>query len=375
MAPEVLKGNYTEQADLWSVGVIAFMLLSSQMPFYGKKRRHIVEQIMKGEYSYKGRRWKTISNQAKAFVDDLLVVDPRERATASEAFSASWLSRRMSATVRNPNFEEEENSKNSMYRYAKYSKLKRVALMVIAHKSTTKEIGILRKIFQKYDTVRDGQLSYDEFKAALSDSGMYNDEDYRQIFDAVDLDGTGKIRYTEFLAATIEAQGAISEERLAEAFDRIDADDSGFISAQNLRDMLGSDFPEEEINAIIGEASSEEGKISYSDFLRLWEDQHEHIRKEAMAEIKSLIKEESVSSASAHSLDCDDSTIDSEDNDVVARANFLSEKKNSERRHDESPMGKKKVLFNENISTISIPHEIPVIMESEDAEDKQGTDS
>lgn len=48
MAPEVLKGKYSEQADLWSVGVIAYMLMSSQMPFYGKKRSHIVEQIMAG---------------------------------------------------------------------------------------------------------------------------------------------------------------------------------------------------------------------------------------------------------------------------------------------------------------------------------------
>jgi calcium-dependent protein kinase len=45
MAPEVLKGNYTFQADIWSLGVISFMLLSSQMPFYGRKRRHVVEKV------------------------------------------------------------------------------------------------------------------------------------------------------------------------------------------------------------------------------------------------------------------------------------------------------------------------------------------
>ena len=48
MAPEVLKGKYTKQADLWSVGVIAYMLMSSQMPFYGRTRGDIVEQIMIG---------------------------------------------------------------------------------------------------------------------------------------------------------------------------------------------------------------------------------------------------------------------------------------------------------------------------------------
>jgi calcium-dependent protein kinase len=48
MAPEVLTGRYTKQADLWSVGVIAYMLMSSQMPFYGRKRQDIVDQIMAG---------------------------------------------------------------------------------------------------------------------------------------------------------------------------------------------------------------------------------------------------------------------------------------------------------------------------------------
>jgi calcium-dependent protein kinase len=48
MAPEVLNGKYTKQADLWSVGVIAYMLMSSQMPFYGRTRSDIVDQIMMG---------------------------------------------------------------------------------------------------------------------------------------------------------------------------------------------------------------------------------------------------------------------------------------------------------------------------------------
>lgn len=93
------------------------------------------------------------------------------------------------------------------------------------------------------------------------------------------MDGSGRIRYTEFLAATIEAQGAISEERLAEAFDRLDSDDSGYISPQNLADMLGQDFPAEEINSIIQEADlTKDGLISYAEFLALWETKNEESR-------------------------------------------------------------------------------------------------
>jgi hypothetical protein len=94
-----------------------------------------------------------------------------------------------------------------------------------------------------------------------------------------DLDGTGQIRYTEFLAATIEARGAISEERLAEAFDRLDSDDSGFISAENLIEMLGPDFPRHEIDEILQEATlNNRNQVSYSEFLQLWEEKHEQER-------------------------------------------------------------------------------------------------
>jgi serine/threonine protein kinase len=156
MAPEVIQGQYGKPADLWSVGVIAYMLMSSQMPFYGTKRREVVNRILVGKYDYKGRRWKRISEQGKAFVEDLLVLDPDDRSTADEALRASWLHRRHAATVRNPQEGELENVRRSLKRYVRYPKLRRLALMVIAHKSTTDEIGILRKVFQHYDTDRRG---------------------------------------------------------------------------------------------------------------------------------------------------------------------------------------------------------------------------
>jgi calcium-dependent protein kinase len=196
MAPEVLKGSYTQQADLWSVGVIAAMLLSSQMPFFGRKRSHIVEQIMLGEYEFKGKRWKRVSRQAKAFVSALLVVDPSKRATADEALQYHWLNRYFNMTTRNINKSVEDGKvkeldvneldevRGSLVRYAEYSKLRKVALMVIAHKSTSDEIGILRKVFQKLDKLRSGQVGYDQFKGALCQAG-FSDNDMKKVFDAV----------------------------------------------------------------------------------------------------------------------------------------------------------------------------------------------
>merc|ERR1712238_328161 len=100
-----------------------------------------------------------------------------------------------------------------------------------------------------------GCISYAEFRDVWKESG-FPPEDTKFIFDACDLDGSGKIAYTEFLAATIgDAQtGLISEERLAEAFDRFDTDDSGTISVDNLAQILGTEMPRSEIQDIIDDA-------------------------------------------------------------------------------------------------------------------------
>jgi len=157
---------------------------------------------------------------------------------------------------------------------------------------------------------------------------------------------------TEFLAATIEAQGAISEERLAEAFDRIDSDDSGFISAENLRAMLGHDFPQEEIDSIIKEADlTSDNKISYAEFLALWEEKHEYKRDVAMKEIEELgpIWGSDRSSEPVSDLSADDV----EESVVISRANFLEEKQLSERKV--VPGAEKHVNFKDAVTTIPVP--------------------
>ena len=230
---------------------------------------------MFSEYEFKGRRWQTVSNQAKMFVEDLLVLDPAHRASAEGALDASWLNRRHAASFRAPRRAELTHVKQCIQRYVTYPRLRQLALMVIAHRSTSEEIGILRKVFQHYDKDHNGYLTYDEFKEALDDAG-YTDSDYRDIFNAVDVDGTGAVRYTEFLAASIEATGWIGDERLAEAFDRVDHDDTGYISKDNLRYLLGDEFPEDEIDSIMNEAGSDDGKgISYAAFMSQWQDDKE----------------------------------------------------------------------------------------------------
>lgn len=275
MAPELILGDYDSKADIWSVGVISFMLLSSSMPFYAGHRSHLIKKILAGHYKFGSSRWKNVTEYAKQFIRALLESDPTARPTADVALTFRWLNtesdtmtqsegRRFSCAM--------DVFQSNMHAFAEYNMLKKLALLVIAYKSTYEEIGILRNLFAKFDKDRNGEVSLEEFKEVLSKHYSYTDEEAEELFRGVDIDGTGTLQYCEFVAATLEALGAIDEERLAEAFDRIDVDDTGYITVSDLRSFLGDDVPTEYLDAIISEADNidTDHKISYPEFLAMW---------------------------------------------------------------------------------------------------------
>lgn len=337
MAPEVLKGDYDNKVDLWSIGVIAFMLLSSSLPFYGKTRQHVVRRILHCKYAFKGKRWNSVSEKAKEFIKDLLVLDPQKRPTAAEALNTSWLCR--NAGVDAPiSFALMDRVQATIQTFAGYGRLKKLALMVIAYKSTEEEIGFLRKIFGYFDSVRDGEIEFEEFKSALS-VYHYTDCELEKMFVAMDLDGTGKVHYSEFLAATIEAHGTISEERIAEAFDRLDGDDSGCISVDDLKAFLGNEISEEYANAIIDEADlNHDHEIEYKEFLGLWDDTYDARLRNALKDItkrRETFDETScggMSRSSSFSEDLDGSTMSATSSDLGGGGYFFDMEKEKSMR-------------------------------------------
>lgn len=269
MAPQVFEGNYDSQVDLWSVGVISFMLLSSQLPFYGNSRKKIRHRIMKCAYEFEGLRWGKVSDDAKDFVSCLLQKDPTKRPTADEVTKHPFFSVNHKYMRSKSSLNPMEDVPTSIRKFSNYSMLKKLALMIVAHKSSSSELGDLRKAFTNFDKEKNGTISFDEFRSSLF-SFANSECQVREMFDAVDVDNTGVIHYTEFLAATIEAHGIIEEERLAEAFDRLDCDDSGFISLSDLRDLFAGELPDKNLKEIIAQVDHDHyNKISYKEFLTL----------------------------------------------------------------------------------------------------------
>nr|XP_027202838.1 LOW QUALITY PROTEIN: calcium-dependent protein kinase 2-like [Dermatophagoides pteronyssinus] len=91
VAPEVLSGKYTKICDIWSCGVVMFILLSGSPPFHGKSNKETLEKVRKGEYTMNASVWKNISSAAKDLIRRMLEYNPERRITAEEALKHPWM--------------------------------------------------------------------------------------------------------------------------------------------------------------------------------------------------------------------------------------------------------------------------------------------
>eukprot|EP00565_Helicotheca_tamesis_P003257 CAMPEP_0185727906 /NCGR_PEP_ID=MMETSP1171-20130828/3447_1 /TAXON_ID=374046 /ORGANISM="Helicotheca tamensis, Strain CCMP826" /LENGTH=542 /DNA_ID=CAMNT_0028396551 /DNA_START=481 /DNA_END=2109 /DNA_ORIENTATION=+ len=102
VAPEILmRAPYDHMSDMWSVGVIVYLLLSGDLPFMGRSQRELFRKIVIGKYEFHEEAWCNISKEAKDLVRGLLVTDPSKRMSAFEAMNSPWIRQRANLLERN----------------------------------------------------------------------------------------------------------------------------------------------------------------------------------------------------------------------------------------------------------------------------------
>merc|ERR1712238_652807 len=234
----------------------------------------MIDRIMRCDYSYSKSYWDPISGEAKDFIDHLLVLDSRDRYDAQKALNHPWFKKQFKGCCqdRAPSESTKTRVTDNLIIYKNNKELKKLALNVIAHRSSTSEILNLRKAYDHFDTGNDGVITSEEFKVGLQLKCNYSDAEIKEMFTAIDINQTGDIMYTEFIAATLEAQGQVDEERIAEAFDRLDSDNTGSISKENIMEFLGeTDTTMEDIEVMIAAADIDDcGEVSFDEFLAMF---------------------------------------------------------------------------------------------------------
>ena len=301
IAPEVLKNGYNEKCDLWSCGIILYILLCGAPPFYGKNEKEIFKKILDGNFTFRHKIWNKVSNEAKNLVLKLLQVNPVKRLSAKEALEDVWFQKNG-----NINVYDRRNSngykyfiKNITEFYAE-QKLQQATLAFLVHNFAPKEeLNELKKIFFAFDKNGDGKLSKEEFVKGLTNNNsnlntiLKSDASIEGLLKNIDSDNNGYIGFEEFLIASINKEKILTEKNLKMAFDVFDRDKSGGISQNELKFILG----EYNVNAkeylwqkMIQQIDlNQDGQISYEEFHEMMMDVINNKNKRFSMEIKRLL--------------------------------------------------------------------------------------
>jgi calcium-dependent protein kinase len=267
VAPEILKGEYTEKCDIWSAGVILYIFLSGDPPFNGASDSAIYSKIAQMKFNFPDKKWKNVSNEAKDLINHMLAPE-QDRYNAEQVLAHPWFKNATNTPLVDLNFDPMFFSD-----YVSGCPIKKISLLFIASRLDENEIRNLKKIFQAFDKCKDGQISIEELKQGLTQlkTTHFRPEEIFNLFKTIDADKNGRIDYTEFLAATLERQTYLKKERLYEAFTILDKDNNGHISKKELMEVLKTEKQQEkEIEAYIKAADKNgDGVIDYKEFLDL----------------------------------------------------------------------------------------------------------
>lgn len=265
VAPEVLRKHYGPEADVWSAGVILYILLSGVPPFWAETEIGIFRQILEGKIDFESEPWPNISESAKDLIRKMLDQNPKKRLTAHEVLCHPWIVDDKVA----PDKPLDSAVLSRLKHFSAMNKLKKMALRVIAERLSEEEIGGLKELFKMIDTDNSGTITFDELKDGLKRVGsQLMESEIKDLMDAADIDNSGTIDYGEFLAATLHLNKLEREENLLSAFSFFDKDGSGYITIDELQHACKEfGISELHLDDMIKEIDQDDdGQIDYGEF-------------------------------------------------------------------------------------------------------------
>jgi len=273
VAPQVLAGKYDQLSDMWSVGVIMYVMLCGYPPFFGETDAEVLAKVRLGNFSFNAADWKNVSEDAKNLIRMLLKMNPRDRYTAEQALNHDWISKKAPKAT---NVSLQSNFVDNLRGFRSQNKLKKAALHIIAGQLNEDQIKALRETFMALDGNGDGLLTAAEMKEGLAKAGLKDIPiDLQQILEDVDSDGSGVIDYTEFLAATLDKRAYLQEDVCWSAFRLFDKNGDGKISPEELKSVLDNDEVQNLAGAqAIAELMKEidnngDGVIDFDEFMEM----------------------------------------------------------------------------------------------------------
>ena len=240
IAPEVIKNNYNEKADIWSIGVIFYIMFCGYPPFFGKNEEEIKQKIIKGPLRFPSKDFENVSEKAICYLKKFLNYDVEQRISAEQALQSKWLLKMVKYK-----HETEKYLKidiiNNLTNFTNKLTLQKAILSFLANQiNLNEEIKILKDEFNKMDKNKDGLISKEELIHCMEI--LYPHEEAvikaNEIFNEIDFNNDGSINFSEFLTVNIKKEKLLNEETLDNAFKMFDIDGNGYITIDELKKTM-----------------------------------------------------------------------------------------------------------------------------------------
>ncbi|CAK84516.1 unnamed protein product (macronuclear) [Paramecium tetraurelia] len=279
IAPEVLERKYDEKCDVWSCGVILYILLCGLPPFNGEDEEEILENVKEAQLTFDGEEWNQISYEAKLLIKKMLERDPKKRISAEQAQRDPWITTYVKKTEMN--LPQLTKVLNNLRNFRVEKKFQEAALTFMVNQMTTsQEKQELLQQFQALDLNGDGRLSKEELVIGYSKVMSYTDAELEvtKLMKYIDQDKNGSIDYSgwkyqlnlEFVLATFNKVKLIEDARLEQAFKMFDKDGSGSISIDEIKGIFGSNeaaVSDDVWKELLAEVDANgDGSISFQEF-------------------------------------------------------------------------------------------------------------
>ena len=270
LAPEVIKLDYNEKCDIWSLGIILFNMIFGYMPFDGNSDEEIFDNIEKGELVIPKEDYSLSSDKVILLIKQMLTYDANKRPSAEDCLKFDWFTEDKNEERKQSLVEIKKDALENMANIKKGQRLQQATSSFIVNQlMSSEEKEELYNLFSSLDKNGDGVLDYNEiydcYKLAYGD--IKSKEEVDKIIEAIDLNEDGLIDYDEFLSAAINKKKIFNEQNLEKAFNAFDKNGNKRISITELKDIFKTNKKNEFLIADLIEKG--ENQISYEDFKKM----------------------------------------------------------------------------------------------------------